>query len=550
VVIAMMFTLRILSAVLILISGFSFQGLVGVSAGENPSLFASSDKCMACHNGLITPSGEDVSIGTDWRASMMANSGRDPYWQAAVRRETMDHPAAAKAIENECSICHMPMARFEAKAGGNTFGIFANLQPSAAGSRAAALAFDGVSCTACHQIENSGLGGKESYTGGFVIDTNLKIGNRSIFGPFEVDEGRRTVMRSSSGFSPVQSHHLGDSEICATCHTLYTHTLNAAGDVIGELPEQVPYLEWRHSDYSSSRGCPSCHMPTVEPDMAISSVLGQSRNLLSRHVFRGGNFFMPLVLNRYRNLTQVTALSQEFELASRRTIEHLQTGSVRITIENVSTSREKLSAEVVIENLAGHKLPTAYPSRRVWIHFTVSDRQGDLIFQSGFLSPDGSIQGNDNDRDAAAYEPHYKEIDDPGEVQVYEAIMEDSEGKVTTGLLRGLRFIKDNRLLPKGFDKSKADRDVSVKGLASGDADFIGSGDRILYSVNLERHAGPYSIQAELLYQPIGYRWARNLELQETDETRKFVSFYDSMAEASAVVLDRITVTAGQSSRK
>ena len=29
-----------------------------------------------------TPSGEDVSIGVAWRATMMANSSRDPYWQA------------------------------------------------------------------------------------------------------------------------------------------------------------------------------------------------------------------------------------------------------------------------------------------------------------------------------------------------------------------------------------------------------------------------------------------------------------------------------------
>ena len=50
--------------------------------------FQTSDRCLACHNGLMTPSGEDVSIGFLWRASMMANSSRDPYWQAGVRRES------------------------------------------------------------------------------------------------------------------------------------------------------------------------------------------------------------------------------------------------------------------------------------------------------------------------------------------------------------------------------------------------------------------------------------------------------------------------------
>ena len=53
--------------------------------------FQTSDRCIACHNGLTTASGEDVSIGFDWRATIMANSSRDPYWQASVRRETIDH---------------------------------------------------------------------------------------------------------------------------------------------------------------------------------------------------------------------------------------------------------------------------------------------------------------------------------------------------------------------------------------------------------------------------------------------------------------------------
>ena len=58
-------------------------------------LFVHSQDCVACHNQLSTPAGEDVSIGSSWRATMMANSARDPYWQAAVRRETLDHPGHA-----------------------------------------------------------------------------------------------------------------------------------------------------------------------------------------------------------------------------------------------------------------------------------------------------------------------------------------------------------------------------------------------------------------------------------------------------------------------
>jgi hypothetical protein len=40
--------------------------------------------------------------------------------------------------------------------------------------------------------------------------------------------------------------------------------------------------------------------------------------------------------------------------------------------------------------------------------------------------------------------------------------MVDSEGGVTTGLLAAVRFIKDNRVLPRGFDKSTAGDDIAA----------------------------------------------------------------------------------------
>ena len=106
--------------------------------------FATSDNCLACHNGLISSNGEDVSIGVAWRASMMANSSRDPYWQASVRRETLDHPSHADAIQDECAICHMPMARAAAHASGGRGRVF-SLAP---GGRATRTSI-GLRPTAC-----------------------------------------------------------------------------------------------------------------------------------------------------------------------------------------------------------------------------------------------------------------------------------------------------------------------------------------------------------------------------------------------------------------
>jgi hypothetical protein len=106
--------------------------------------FQTSDRCLACHNGLTTSTGEDVSIGFAWRASIMANSSRDPYWQASVRRESIDHSESKAAIEDECSVCHMPITRYEAKLRGKPGEVFAHL-PFTADKKQGRQAKDGVS---------------------------------------------------------------------------------------------------------------------------------------------------------------------------------------------------------------------------------------------------------------------------------------------------------------------------------------------------------------------------------------------------------------------
>jgi hypothetical protein len=502
-----------------------------VAAHDRP--FMTSHECLACHNALTSASGEDVSIGTAWRASMMANSSRDPYWQAAVRREMADHPAATDHIEDECSICHMPMATTLARAAGRTGEIFAHLPVGSDTTEQDRLAADGVSCTLCHQIGPNRLGTPASFTGGFEVNP-APAGERVMFGPFEVDAGRTALMRSATGVRPGEGGHLAQSEVCATCHTLFTKALDSSGRVVGELPEQVPYLEWRHSAFRSERSCQSCHMPIVAEEAPASSVLGQPRRI-ARHTFLGGNFFMLRMLNRYRAELGVEALPAELEAAAQATVRQLQSTTASIGVTNVVRDVGTLRFDVSVDNLTGHKFPTGYPSRRAWLHVVV--RGEGVVFESGALGPDGSIQGNDHDADAAGFEPHYEEIRGASEVQVYEAVMADAGGRVTTGLLSGKVFVKDNRLLPSGFDKASAGPAIAVRGAAAADGDFQAGGDRVRYHVNLAGLHGPLTVDVELRFQPISFRWASNLRRYESAETRRFVSYYDSMAASSSVVI-------------
>jgi hypothetical protein len=510
----------------------------GQHAPAKPS-FQTSDRCLACHNGILTSSGEDVSIGFAWRSSMMANSSRDPYWQGSVRRESIDHPESQAAIEDECSVCHMPIPRYEAKVEGRKGQIFSHL-PFDANNKGNAKAEDGVTCSVCHQISKEKLGTRESFNGGFVVEAPASKGEHPEYGPFNVDAGRQRIMHTSSaGFRPTEAAHIRDSALCGTCHTLMTKALGPGGKEIGTFPEQMPYQEWLHSDYPNRSSCQSCHMPEIPGQVPITAVLGQPRAGAHRHTFVAANFFMLRMLNLYRTELSVAALPTEMTAASEKTVEFLQGETARVSVPKIEMDSGSLRVHVLVQNLSGHKMPTAYPSRRAWLHVVVRDAQDHKIFESGALKADGSIEGNDNDADPARYEPHYREITKSDQVQIYEPILKDSAGRVTTGLLSAVGYLKDNRLLPSGFNKETAEHDIAVVGDAADDPNFTDAGNLVLYSVGVGDARGPFRVEAELWYQPIGYRWAHNLSPYDAVEPRRFVGYYDSMPGANAVVVAR-----------
>lgn len=529
--------MRYLALVVTVVMAITCPAQVRSSNKDFKTEFRTSDRCVACHNGMKTTSGEDISIGFDWRASIMANSSRDPYWQGSVRRESIDYPGSQAAIENECSTCHMPLTHFTARSEGRQAQIFSHLPLTPLLGKEGPAA-DGVSCSVCHQVEKTNFGTPESYNGNLAFASLEDKQNRPEYGPFVVDPGHQRVMQSSTGgLVPENAEHIRDSALCGSCHTLKTKALSPDGKDIGSLPEQMPYVEWLHSDYPKRKSCQQCHMPEVEEPVAITAVYGPLRKGMHRHLFLGGNFLMEQILNDYRGDLQVMAQPQELIDASERTVEFLKSQSARVTLESAEQQSGKLSFEVKVENLTGHKLPTAYPSRRAWLHVVVQDRNGKVVFESGALNRDGSIVGNDNDADPHRYEPHYRKITNAQQVEIFEPILGDTHGNVTTGLLTAVGYLKDNRLLPSGFDKRTAERDIAVVGDALDDPGFTDKGSVIRYVVDTGGAAGPFHARAGLWYQPIGFRWAHNLAQYNAAEPQRFVRYYESEAQRSAVEL-------------
>jgi len=496
--------------------------------------FSGSGNCTSCHNGLTDAAANDVSIESDWSTSMMANATRDPFWRAKVASEIQRNPQLKEVLDDKCSRCHAPMASVEAKFEGSSVELFGNgfLNPQ---NPYYNHSMDGVSCTACHQIEDNGkLGTLEGSSGNFSIVDLGTSAERTAFGQYINPE--INPMLNNTGFRPTNASHISSSEMCATCHNLKTPFIDSSGTVVSttpdtEFPEQMVYTEWENSSFASgatAQSCQDCHMPKTDGvKISTRPQTLAARNNFARHTMVGANTTMLDILSRNKEALAVTATGFDTAITQSRAM--LKTAA-DIEVISQTLVNEELTVQLRINNRSGHKLPTSYPSRRVYIHFVVRDNAGAIVFESGKTNADGSIVAVDADTDLSRYEPHYDEITQQDQVQVYEAIMGNTDSNVTYTLLRAASYLKDNRIPPAGFDKNTAVNDVRVTGAAMNDNNFNSGSDLITYKVNIgAASANTISYSAELKYQSLAYGFVKDLFQDNSNpEVAKFEAMYDS----------------------
>ena len=511
--------------------------------------FSSAQNCALCHNGLTDQAGNDVSLEQDWGATMMAHASRDPLWQAKVASELARAPDLAEVINAKCSRCHMPMANVELTYSGEPIAILDGqgkgdglLDPA---HPLHAVAIEGVSCTLCHQIEDDGnLGLLEGFSGHYSIADHAVLAERTIYGP--VPNPRINPMQTQAQFTPVYAMHVSDSAVCAACHNLKTPFVDGEGklastDPQSEFAEQMPYTEWEHSafapDGATPRSCQACHMPETDGVKLsnrprwLTPVEG-----FSRHRFVGANTTMLDILDRNRSALGVSSSSLSAAIDDAR---GMLAGAAELSLIEAAIADSKLTVELKVINHSGHKLPTSFPSRRVWLHLKVTNKGNGVIFESGRLESDGRIADADGDTSPTAYEPHHLEITSADQVQIYEPVMGNTDGEVTHTLLRASSYLKDNRLTPAGFDKANAPADVQVAGAASDDDDFDNGVDTITYQVPL-KGSGPYTVTVALNYQALSWPFINDLFSDDTlpAEVERFRKLYETGGVIIAETID------------
>ena len=430
-----------------------------------------------------------------------------------------------------------------------------------------ALGRDGVSCSLCHRILPDGLGTAQTYTGRFKLGEKpnemfgpyQKVVNLPMEQAIGVTPKYGAQIRGSNlcgschtvvtpSFEPKKKYARSDVE-----------------KVASSFHEQTTYFEWKNSVYSGEenaanpdkRSCQDCHMPKTfdnkllkfrvaniedntfpfdesrAPDaqlkLAIRGADPQDpkdpkdpKEIYSRHSLHGINAFVPEMFNQFPWLLGIQRKDNLFpaenaepgpERAVKNAVSLATKETANVTIADLKRTGNTLSAAVKIENLSGHKFPTGVAFRRAFIDFKV-ESGGKTVWESGATDAWGVIGVNSGEKftplpteffEQSKFQPHYQKIEREDQVQIYEELVANSEGALTTVFVDYKEIVKDNRILPRGWKKDGPEAGITrPAGEAKDDPAYNdGSGsDTVRYEIPLNIPADQeFSVTATLYYQ-------------------------------------------------
>ncbi len=519
--------------------------------------------------------GRNVNLSPygEWNWSMMGLAGRDPIFYAQLESESRLYPGKKEMIRNLCFTCHGVMGQRQLGID-HPGSLFNEHIPYIRDQhdtlyKYGALARDGISCTVCHQIVDDGLPLDSIVTGRFKVSTpgEFEKGISYIYGPFE--DPRPLAMEESLGMRPVQNAYIKSARLCGSCHSVKLPVFDEKGNQVGEGFEQSTYLEWQNSAYQNEFGsggatpktCQNCHMPTTYPFLPddykgtekaqplafrianiqdhtypqaesrapLDSITLDIRKDFARHTLVGVNVFALEMFNQFDDILGVrkqdymtaskNGLPFAIEMATQLAREH----TARVEIARVEKTSRGIRATVKITNLTGHRLPSGVGFRRAFLEFKVINETNTVIWASGRTNSVGVIVDErdhplpseffeiDPATGEQRYQPHYERITRQDQVQIYQELAKNTQGKFTTSFLGIFEHVKDNRLLPIGWTKSgppgfQYAKETMPHGGAAKDPDFTnGTGsDIIIYEIDLPASLlKGASVAATLFYQSI-----------------------------------------------
>lgn len=218
----------------------------------------------------------------------------------------------------------------------------------------------------------------------------------------------------------------------------------------------------------------------------------------------------------------------------------------QLNITNWQVIADTLYLNLEVKNKTGHKLPSGYPSRLGWLQVVLtSPITGDTLYANGVMDADGHIAGRD-----FPYEPHHEVSYSDQDVQIYELVMQDMHGQLTTRLNGAASPFKDNRLLPLGFRTTHSTYDtVAIWGNAATDEDYATNSqqgaDHIEYRIPVPEGVMTGDLHLSFRYQSLPARWMNDLfshdSIQEVNRFKTMYAAYKRFDEVmDSIVLENI----------
>jgi Tfp pilus assembly protein PilF len=341
------------------------------------SKFLPASRCAQCH----------TDTHAQWRQSAHGNAFREPFYQKNVKDIISQRNIAHT---RHCESCHNPAA------------LFSGALTEKPSFKQRPFDDDGVSCIACHSIQDVNRRGIGGYVMGEPALLVKEDGARLLEGVTDqqilddIPSHRRAMMR------PV----LKSPEFCGACHKsqvpreLNDYKFLRAFMVADELQMSSFSKESPHPFYVRDKEtCNTCHMKAeAAPLFDVSAKEGKIKS----HRWAAANTAIPAFYKFSEQLDAVTktlegdvmgidifALHRQSKGASKEElIAPLNRSSFKIE------RGDTLTADVVITNKnIGHSFP---PELRDFyeahVEFIVSDAAtGKTLFRSGFIKPDGYL---------------------------------------------------------------------------------------------------------------------------------------------------------------
>lgn len=455
----------------------------------------------------------NVSPYGEWRWSPMGLAGRDPVFYSQLDSELAylkNRLPSQQMVVNTCIGCHGIMGKrtFATEHPTENFKVdfVYDTDPSTVGFKYGGLSRDGISCLVCHQMAPPRDGSLSYFLDNRVNGNFDLVPHDQLNGPFKDDVITTYPMDTALGVKPKYNSYIQSPQLCGSCHTIVLPVLDAQPP--NPSVEQATYPEWLNSQYRNEYGsvgtnpktCQDCHMPTdyanreenfsvlqIQTRMAIVQdlTLPATEHLATpeqlnvrfrsdgfrRHELLGINgFLMQMFLQPankdgnneilgVRLKDYMSGFTTDLNNAVDNVVEQAQYRTANVGITKFEVQGGKLIVEVTVTNLAGHRFPSGVGFRRAFLELQAT-MNGKTFWTSGTTNDKGEItdfKGNVLPTEFflnGKYQAHYSQsnpIKSDQQVQIYEELVTDAEGKITTSFTRRDHEIKDNRLLPAGW---------------------------------------------------------------------------------------------------